>query len=296
MLRFEVITKLDDAQFWWKKFSTNETIYDDWDFRFCFYKYFNYPLFFVLGYDGDVPVGVLPLQEALDEENKPYLEFFGGDYMEQNHVLVGDNKINAGDFYRFLDKTTHLEYISQIDAVDAPLDFQMNNYYLDLTGLTSYSDYIEKGLSGKRRKHIRADVRKFEEAGVAVLFDRFTDLEKMIEYNLAAFGEESVFEEEFKTETVRDWFKLPLTWRMISVEVAGKLQGVSLAVLYGGVYTYLVLGTNRKEAKDIDMYMHLQNIGQAIKMGAREIDFGYHDCGWKDSWGLNKKPLYKFWI
>ena len=60
-LTFRNISNLEEAEKAWKSLSPNKVLYDDWDFRYTYYKYFNYPLNFIAGYDQGELVGLLPL-------------------------------------------------------------------------------------------------------------------------------------------------------------------------------------------------------------------------------------------
>lgn len=61
-LKMECLKNLDESRDVWQKFGPAEVITDDWSFRYCFYKYFNYPLHFYVGFDRGEIVGLLPLQ------------------------------------------------------------------------------------------------------------------------------------------------------------------------------------------------------------------------------------------
>jgi cell division protein FtsI/penicillin-binding protein 2 len=84
-LSFKVIKDIEEAKKWWEYFTPHQVIFDEWEFRYCFYKYFNYDLHFYLGFIKDEPIGLLPLQ--YDPERK-YLEFFGGPPMDDNDVFI----------------------------------------------------------------------------------------------------------------------------------------------------------------------------------------------------------------
>ena len=108
-LSFKVIKDLSQAKAIWQQLSPQKTLWDDWDFSYCFYKYYNWELFFYTGYlDGQI-VGVLPLQY---NPEKKFLEFFGGNYMEENKILVKkDCQQFIPDFYKQVDKEAELDDI-----------------------------------------------------------------------------------------------------------------------------------------------------------------------------------------
>lgn len=45
-LTFKLIQDINNAQKYWKMFSPNLTIFDDWEFRFTAYKYLNLPIYY----------------------------------------------------------------------------------------------------------------------------------------------------------------------------------------------------------------------------------------------------------
>jgi hypothetical protein len=73
MLRFECVQDIDKAKELWELFSPKQTIYDDWDFRFTFYKYYQPKIFFYVGYLNDDPIGVFPLQQENNHDFFPVL-------------------------------------------------------------------------------------------------------------------------------------------------------------------------------------------------------------------------------
>lgn len=85
MLRFEIVNTLEEAELYWKKFSPQKTICDSWEYRYNFYKYLKFEIVFFVGFENDIPIGVLPLQRNRHSKS---LEFFGGSYMEDNTVFV----------------------------------------------------------------------------------------------------------------------------------------------------------------------------------------------------------------
>src|SRR3989344_9188149 len=105
-LSFKVIKDLSQAKAIWQQLSPQKTLWDDWDFRYCFYKYYNWELFFYTGYlDGQI-IGVLTLQY---NPEKKFLEFFCGNYMEENKILVKkDCQQFIPDFYKQVDKEAEI--------------------------------------------------------------------------------------------------------------------------------------------------------------------------------------------
>ena len=84
-ITFRIIYDINEAQEYWEKFSFKETLFDLWVFRHSFYKYDNFPIYFIVGEIDGQPIGLLPLQR--DTTNN-FLQFFGGYWMEDNKVFI----------------------------------------------------------------------------------------------------------------------------------------------------------------------------------------------------------------
>lgn len=85
-ITYKIITSLEEAKIAWKELSPNQYLHDDWNFRYLYYKYFEYPLYFYAAYSDDQLVALLPLMQNLQTQK---LEFFAGfDYMENNRIFV----------------------------------------------------------------------------------------------------------------------------------------------------------------------------------------------------------------
>ncbi|MEK7065217.1 MAG: hypothetical protein AAB963_02115, partial [Patescibacteria group bacterium] len=108
-IEFREASDLEECQRLWEKFSPHETIYDEWDWRYTFYKYHNYRLKFIVGIDAGQEIGVLPLQY---EPEEGFWEFFGGPFMERNNVWVesGYEKY-VKDFYQAAGEPVWLDYL-----------------------------------------------------------------------------------------------------------------------------------------------------------------------------------------
>lgn len=56
MIAIELVKNPPEAQVIWNKLTPNITIYDTWEFRYCFYKYENSELFFYTAYENGEPI------------------------------------------------------------------------------------------------------------------------------------------------------------------------------------------------------------------------------------------------
>ena len=292
-LRFEIIKDLDKAREMWNMFTPRETIYDEWDFRYCFYKYFNYELFFYVGYVNDEPIGLLPLQW---NPEKKHLEFFGGDYMEDNRVYMKkEHKAYIPEFYGQIDRRAELNYIRGEDGFTKQLTFKDNKFVLPLTGLASTKEYLSSYFQSETQRRMQQKVRHIEKVGVELSNNQPEDLEKLFEFNIDYFGAESAFVwRPHHKEIFRDLLKLPFRLYLMGFTVNGVKQGVSFALLSNKSYAYISIGLKMEREKDLNTYIHLKNIETALKTGAHTLDAFTGDFGWKDKWHFHKIPQYNF--
>lgn len=291
MLRFEIVNTLEEAEHYWKKFSPQKTICDSWEYRYNFYKYLKFEIVFFVGFENDIPIGVLPLQR--NNQNKS-LEFFGGSYMEDNTVFVQSGyEFAIQDFYKQIQEQCTLEYISAEDAYTKTLSLLDYKYILPLAGLHTFEEYLAQYLDGEARGKMRRKLRKLEHNSIEIRKNEFEHIEKLFFYNENAFGKDSTFHLPFRKESFRDILTLPFSIHLLTFYINGELKAVSLSVLYNGVYEYLNLGADL-EFRELRSYVHMKNIEEALQLGADTLNAFSADCGWKELFHFQKIPQYKF--
>lgn len=281
-----------EAEQLWNQFSSNQIIFNDWNFRYCFYKYFKFELYFYVASEEGKEVGLLPLQ--LNSDTKQ-LEFFGGGYMEDNQafVLPGYESVIA-QLYGQISSPAHLSDIVGEDAFTAALPVEDNKYILPLAGLTSSDDYIQNFYSSDSRQSMRKKVRRMEKESLEIRTNELTDIDLLFAYNIASFQEDSTFHWPYRQEIFRDLLQLPVPIFLFTFLVNGKPEAVSLSCQYGDYYEYLATGINYEVSKYLSTYVNLKNINQAISVGAKWLDAGVQDCGWKEQWHFSKVPQHVF--
>lgn len=291
MFFIRVISDSDEARNVWSLLSPKSNIYEDWDFRYTFYKYFNYPLRFIVGEAEGQIVGVLPLQENTD---RGYLEFFGGSFMEDNHVLIrpGYEK-HIPEFYGAISQRAQLEDIVR-DNEYLPLEFMENKYIIDLQGLNSLEDYLSRTFSSKTRGKFRKLKREAEELCSAVVENNYADIATLIALNRKSFGAESSFNSPRRCQGYHDLARSKAEVIMFSAQVGSKKECVSFDVKYGDIYVAMNTGTNKSDFEDLGSFLLLKKIEKAISLKCRVFDAGVGDLGWKESWHLTGVAEYKF--
>lgn len=287
-LQFEYISDIRKAEKAWREFSYQENIYDNWDFRYCFYKYFRFPLSFRIASVDEKSIGLIPLQ--LNTEKK-HLEFFGGSFMEDNRFFVRRGYESfIPKFYASIDEPARLEDVIGADPFEKALDIFEYKYVADLDGIKTLDEYLEKTFKTRMIKKLKKRFDAVDSLGVEVIENRFEDIEAMMDLNVKMFGSESSFLKPHRREIFRDILKLDLEFHMLSFIVKGRLEAVSLAFRYKDTFVGINAGVNKEEYPDLSTYTILTKLKKAIAIGCKKYDAGLEDLGWKENWHFEKIP------
>lgn len=305
MIEIKIISDLEEAKKLWNLLSPKDTIYDLWDFRFCFYKYENYPLSFITAYDGEAPVALLPLQ--FNEKDK-CLEFFAEEFMEESRPFIKkEYEYLIPELYAKIDKTAKLYDItenSDTDEFTKKIPLEDYKYYLPLANYENFSDFLNDRMNAKRRRSLVKEIKEIEDQKVSVEIIKSgdgnlkEDLDKNIEllfnFNFGSFAEESYLLKPSERNAHRDLLYLGFNWRLVIISINGEKEALAFSILYNNSWYYLVTGVNFKSIPGLGKYMVKVNIEEAIKSGLKVYDIGLGDCGWKHLWHFDKKPQHLF--
>lgn len=289
-LTFTTITNIEQAEDAWRELSPNLHLYDNWDFRYAYYKYFNYPLFFHAAYYKDLLVGLLPLM--WNPETKK-LDFFAGfDYMEDNKIFTRQGfGFVQPLLLRQVPQFARLEYMSPNNLSLAGAVVNDFNYYIDLSNMKSLDDFKKRHFSTEKIGKINNQMEKITKQNIEIKYDEFTDLPRLIEFNKMRFGEQSSFHER----PFWDKFFLDVTKEFqthyISVLIDGKTVGVGIVLFHNDICYGINAGYD-PTISNLGKYLTLLKIEFAIKSGARIYDAGTGAFGWKEDFHLLKKPQY----
>lgn len=299
-LEIQCIDNEEEAKQLWDAFSPHKTIYDAWEFRSLFQKYHQKELRFYVGYLGEELIGFFPLQY---NQEKDWIEFFGGDYMEDNRLfLKSEYEGYRQEFYEYLKtlgQKIHLECITGDDVFTTSLPLQDNKYILPLDTYQNHEAYVGAVFSSETKKTLLKKKRRLEKLGVNIVKNNFEDIEKLFEFNIAMFGDHSSFSDRlFHKEIFREFFALSEEFipHLLSFHVAGVLTAVSISLEYNGGYAYILLGADPNGVKDMATYINLHNIETAIQAKTKFVDCFVGAYGWKDRWHFQAIPQYKFFF
>jgi len=299
VVQFRCVNDLVEAEKLWRSFSPEETIYDDWEFRALFQKYHQKEIRFYAGYIDGECIGCLPLQF---NEEKKWIEFFGGDYMEDNRLFLrAGYEMYHSDFYDYLKtlgEVIHLESIRGTDAFTTALEIQDYKYVLSLEGITNFEDYLQKYYQSHGRKKLKKKFKNIDELHVSVEQTQVVaDLETLFALNIKQFEDHSSFNDRpFHREIFYDLCTMQYPFFLNIFSCDGKKIGASFTLLYKNTMEYFSSGVDRDVVEGLGDYVTKTVFEDALQNGATHIDAFMGNYGWKERWHFTAIPQYKFII
>lgn len=294
-IKFQCLSNIDQAHSAWEALSPHEVIYDDWNFRFKYYQYFNYPLEFIAGYDNNELIGLLPL---MWDPTLKRLDFFAGfDYMEFNSIWVKPGYESTRQlFIDQIKKPAQLDYLRvENDYLKGAYIYDYN-YHITLKGITSYEDFLSKYLSSHARSNIRSQIRKLQQHNITISKGTFDDLAQMGEWNAMRFGDYSSFRRRpHWTDYIKD-VATSYDSEFTIVSMNGKKVGAGLVLFYKDICVGINTGYDIS-ISNLGKYLSLLKIQTAIDHHMRLYDAGGSGAyGWKTNFNLEKTPFYQLKI
>lgn len=292
-LTFSIVSDLTQAEVLWQQFSDNRTLFDTWEFRYCFYKYDNFPIHFIVGSDNGNAVGILPLQR---NTNKGHLEFFGSDWMEEAKAYIKPEYIECmPQFFEQINEPAKLSAMLPFESFSNSLPVDDYNFRLPLNGFSSYWDFIEARFNPKGQQTWKRKIRKLEESKIEIVYNEWQDLDLLIANNLKTFGEDSSFTNPARVQIYHDFLNLNCCEKYLkTIVVDGVKQSVTLSLLYNGVFYYMNAGSNFEAVPNIGSFAILKDIDKAIEVHADVFNALMYSYNWKERWHLDAVPMHKF--
>ncbi|MEI6528971.1 MAG: GNAT family N-acetyltransferase [Candidatus Falkowbacteria bacterium] len=297
MIEIRVVRDLETAASLWLEISPRRVIFDDWNFRYGFFKYEPYPLCFRAAFEvsegREELVALMPLVEYPEYGHG----FISEEPCEENCVFVkAGHEIAIKLLYESLSKTEKTQFydISGEDEYTKNLTLEDYKYVLPLSGFNNFSDFMAARLSPKRRHSLEKEIAAIEALNPEIIDNDFNDLDILFELNVGSFAGESYLTKEGERKPWRELIKEPFDWHLTSLRLEGKTVAVSLAVLYNGYWHYLLTGVAFKSYPGLGKFLNKTNIEKAISAGAKYFDAGLGDCGWKNLWHFDQIPQYEY--
>ncbi len=294
-LEIEIIDDINQGKKIWEKLSPKNSLYDEWDFRFCFYKQKAFPIKFFVGKYKNEIVGLLPLQ--LNTE-KNYLEFFSEDDTDENKIFIRSGFENyIPQFYKAVNEKAFFHNLKGDN--DFIKQQQVDHYIYTLSldkDIKNYTDFIKKFFngSGKHRRKIERELRKISENNIEIIKNNFRDIEIFFKYKIKHFGADTCFNDPIERQNLIDLLKLKYDFYMFTYVINRTKVGISLSVLFKKKYMLLQSASDQELFPSIVKYIFMNNIDEAIRLNAKVFDMSRGGENWKERWNFEKIPQYSF--
>jgi len=287
-------TDLETCHQLFEEFSPKKTLFELWGFRYAFYLGYKHQPIFLIFEKEKQPVGLLPLWY---EKDKDELRWFGSWWQEGNRFWFKDRSLIPLACSLFPTKIL-LNALDISPKIAQKLGFLNDDpkYFLDLTQYSSINNFLLK-FPKKKRYNLRRDQKIISAKNPQTFINRFEDIEHLFRLSIKRFkGKDgSAFISTERKETFRQIIKQAQEYeaRMISTEINGKVVGVDLVAFYKGVYYALNGAYDLEKHPGLGNYSNLLLIEDALKLGAKTIDFLEVSYGWKEDW-FTPLPLFQF--
>ena len=297
-MKFKIVSDYKEAKELWQMFSSDQNLWDLWEVRDCFIRGTNYPLYFIVGYEGDEILGVLPLWHNIEEK---HYSFIGDEFPEGNKLFLKDKKF-LPEFLKQCPAETYLDYLNKDDKSFFP-SFKIAvhpddcYYHLDLTGLATFEDYLQS-FSKKHRKNLKYDLNGLLTQGLTAGLEN--DFEENIidiisRYNLERFKNDSFFAIPSFSKSLLNlilWAKEGGLLQMVIIKKSGQIYGAQFAILYKGAYT-VIMGSHDSSIENLGKLLTVGHIKNAINLGVKEMDF-MASGEWKQLWQMSGSDVYEW--
>ena len=290
-MEFKICKDIDECGKLWNLFSPSKRLFDIWDFRFCFYDNEDNKPYFIVGYEGKNPIGIVPLQFSKD---KSQYNYFGGWFPERNSFFLKD-KAKLAEFLTQCPESTFIEGIEPAEGKYYNFLEDECTYYLDLS---KYSNNFEKYFSSfdkKKQKNINRELKNLPK--YSIFHNRMEDFERLVELNIKQYEEDSKFNNEaikngiYKMACLADKKGI---LDMTSLEINSKIEAVDIGIVHGQWYHAIIGGANNNKIPGVGKLMTIIDIKNAIEKKAGFVDFAATSGHWNGMWNLDREMLLKF--
>jgi hypothetical protein len=301
-LSFTIITNREEAKKYWDIFSPKKTIDEDFDFRDTWTQIYDFPFHFIVGFEGEKPIGLLPLQKntlkglgpKLLNMTEPFLEFFAGIDTDDNKVLILPGyEETIPQFLAQIDEPAILTSLKDKYRVNGKeAEHYIDRFELDLTKFTSFEDFLQKNLDGKSRQRLINRINKIhKDYTVEIKNGTEEDLQKLFQFSIDRFGDRSSFNMPDRQQIYREFLK-NFDVDLFTIELNGQTKAISFCFVYNGSYISLNIGYDYN-IRDISKLLVVTQMKKAIEKGCSRYDAGQGDNGWKEHFNLTKIPQYR---
>ncbi len=291
-MRIEICEDIEECRKFWNHLSPNERLFDVWDFRVCFYDEHDNKPYFIVGYEGKEPVGIIPL--CFIKSRNQYNYFGGWFTAERNSFFLKDKTTLA----QFLEHCPTNTFIEGIDHAEGKYYNFLNDeftYYLDLS---KYNHDFEKYFSSfdrKKQKDFKRDIGRLPK--YRIYHNKLEDFDRLVELNIKQYEDDSKFNDALIKNGISKMVKLADKkgiLEMISLEINGRIEAVDIGIVFRDCYYAIIGGANNQKIPNLGKLMTILDIKNAIAKRTKYIDFFATSGYWKNIWKFDKEMLLKF--
>ena len=289
---FKICSDIGECKALWNLFSSNERLFDIWEFRACFFNKLEHEPYFIAGYSGKDIEGVIPL--VLHKKKGAY-NYFGGWFTAERNRLYVKDRTKLKQFLEQCPNNTLIEGLDPDEGNDYHFQDDEFTHYLNLSEYNFDFDTYIKSLDKKRQKNLKRELKSIPEYNMHI--NRIKDCKKLVEFSIKGFEDESQFNDKSVSDGISRLAKLANErgcLDMVSLEINGKVEAVDIGIILNGTYSSLIGSSNYQKIPNLGKLMTAIDIKQAISKKAKLIEFGATADHWKSMWRFRKDMLLKF--
>jgi hypothetical protein len=302
-LTLKVHTDVEECYELWNRFSPKKTLFDLWDYRYAWYLGTGYKLHFYTIYEGDRPLGTLPLW--FNQKEKKY-EWFGGYWVEGQYFFVEDEKF-IDVLLAVIPNPVQLTSIEQFEGMDKLQIFgtlqkeKDPKFVKNISGLDSIDQYLSQ-LKKKERHHLKSDYYRIMSHNPRIEEHEGRELshfEQMRDLNMSRFTggvrETSVYASEKDTESFRHIVRNSGVYKLkyLKTFVQNKLAAVDMIITYGDYYYQFSGANDVARFSGIGNFMVYRELEDAIRGKFKVVDCLQEDHTWKHQF-FDQRDMYVF--
>jgi hypothetical protein len=297
-MKVRICADLEEGRRFWRKLWTQQNLFDLWEIRLCFQKFFERLPHFIVAEEQNRPVGFLPLSWIEEADSFGYFpgETWGDrTWLEQNRIPAAWLPVRQA-LWDAAPENTELRYLHQETATSLPgmsID-EIGYHFYPQRHHYDFDDYWML-FSRKSRKQIRRELEKFEAMGCQYHLNSWEDITWMFEANLKTYGTSSYFyDSRFMNgfDSMLSFLARHRMLRVTTIRIHGRRAAVDVGAIFRNRYTVLAGGTD-PEFLGIAKMINLFHIKWGCTQHFERIDFLCGDFGWKKRFHLHPHPLYR---
>ena len=290
-MELKIYKNINECGKLWQNFSSDNRLFDLWDFRSCFYNKEETQPYFVVGRERGKTIGVIPL--SFNKANSNYT-YFGGWFPERNSFFVND-KAKLGQMLEQCPYNTMIEGIDPTESKHFNFLEDEYTYYIDLTKYNNKFENYFNSFEKKRQKNFKRELKSIPK--FKVYRNRLRDYKRLVDLNIKQFDEESIYNDDKIRNAILKMIKVAHRkgmLEMLSIQIGNKTEAIDVGIRYKNGYHVVTGSSNNYKIPNIGKLMTILDIKNAIAKRAKFVDFLASSGYWKGQWKFDRDMLFKF--